>query len=107
MAKAHVGAYVRYCGHEAYFIADIWKIGNANVVKANGPLTDKLLMRDEEGYNKATHQLVDFPSAGYWRPYLGIFVVPEEQVTEVKTKNSGLSARDIAIREGLVVPGDN
>ena len=88
MSEAKVGALVRYCGHEAVFVADIWRIGNVNVVKANGPLVKnsmdtKWLVRDPSAYESATHQLVDFPQSGYWKPQDGLFVVPEAQVRKL------------------------
>lgn len=73
-----------YCGHDATFVADIWRIGNVNVIVANGPLhghNNTLLERPARG---ATHHVKDFPEAGYWRPEKGIFVVPEKQCREIK-----------------------
>jgi len=83
MAKAYVGAIVRYCGHIGTFIADIHKIGTVNVVRPNKPVTIKNLDRDSVRYAAATHQLKDFPVAGFWRPDLGVFVVPAKQVTKL------------------------
>ena len=82
MSAASYGAVVLYCGHNATFIADIHRIGNVNVVRATGPL-DKpgFLTRPAE---KHSHHLMDFPCAGFWRPDLGVFVVPHNQVKEVK-----------------------
>lgn len=83
MAKAKMGALVRYCGHNnCTFVADVWEIENVNVVVANGDL-QKHLKRDEEQYQRATHHLHDFPAAGYWKPNRGIFVVPKKQVEEL------------------------
>lgn len=83
MAESKVGAIVRYCGHRAYFIADIIKVGTANAVRASGPVTMEKIARDREGYDNATHQIVDFPIAGLWSPRTGVFVVPEDQVWEL------------------------
>jgi hypothetical protein len=80
MAKAVVGALVKYCGHDAVFIADIDEVSGANVVRANGPISDKLLVRHAAN---ATHHLVDYPNSGFWRPDLGVFVVPKGQVREL------------------------
>jgi hypothetical protein len=89
MSEAKMGANVLYCGHDGYFIADIHRIGNVNVVKANGEVTPGNIIRDER-WGPATHPLVDFPVAGYWNPKLGIFVVPEKQVKPVGTKRHGI-----------------
>jgi len=80
MCKAKIGAKVVYCGHDGYFIADIFKIGNVNVVRANGKVTPGKLTGPVDG---ATHQLMDCPVAGFWRPDLGVFVIPENQVVEL------------------------
>ena len=79
MAKAAIGALVLYCGHAGAFIADIYVAGNTNVVRANGAVRPSEL--DRQG--KPTHHLVDFPTAGFWRPDLGVFVVPKGQVKEL------------------------
>lgn len=86
MSAAKMGATVEYCGHDGAFIADIWRIGNVNVVRANEPVTYKMLDKPAKG---ATHHLSDFPQPGFWRADLGVFVVLEEQVTEIKHKKKG------------------
>jgi hypothetical protein len=30
--------------------------------------------------------MVDYPEGGFWRPDLGVFVVPESQVKEIKVR---------------------
>jgi hypothetical protein len=75
-----MGALVQFCGHDGYFVADIHRVGNVNVVKANGAVTPGNITRPAKG---ATHHMVDMPTAGYWNPKIGVFVVPEEQVTEL------------------------
>lgn len=87
MAKAKMGALVLYCGHKAVFVADIYKIGSANVVRASGPL-DKHLLRDNKDVSIATHHISDFPTPGFWRPELGILVVPANQVKELKNEKT-------------------
>lgn len=79
MSAAAIGARVQYCGHDAWFIADIIEVAGANVVRAPGRVDD-LLVRPKTG---ATHHLRDFPRSGFWRPDLGVFVVPKEQVVEL------------------------
>lgn len=83
MAKAKMGAVVSYCGHNGNFIADIWQVGNTNVVRASQEVTGANLIRDDR-FGKATHHLSDFPKPGFWRPDLGVFVVPQKQVKELR-----------------------
>ena len=82
MKHGAVGAKVRYCEHDAHFLADIYLVGNVLVVRANGPI-NKVLIRPA---HEPTHHLSDFPTPGFWRPDLGVFVVPQDQVTELKPK---------------------
>ena len=81
MSKAAMGAVVQYCGHNGTFIADIFRIGDVNVVHASQPVTMENLRRPALG---PTHHLVDFPTAGFWEPSKGVFVVPHEQVRVVR-----------------------
>lgn len=84
MSKGAVGARVMYCGHDGYFVADVLCVAGANVVRANGPVTPGNLFRlTERKCKPATHTMVDLPVAGFWRPDLGVFVVPEDQVKEI------------------------
>ena len=76
-----MGARVAYCGHDGTFVADVHRVGNVNVVVANGPVTPGNIDRPAEG---ATHHVSDYPKGGYWAPHKGIFVVPEQQVKELK-----------------------
>lgn len=80
MCDAKMGAKVKYCGHDGTFVADIFNVDGVNVVLANGPVTMGNLIRPAAN---PTHQLEDFPKAGFWRPDLGVFVVPEFQVTRL------------------------
>lgn len=74
---AAIGATVQYGGHDATFIADIFEIEGAAVVRANGPVTMQNVHRPAKG---VTHHVLDFPKVGFWRPDLGVFVVPKDQV---------------------------
>jgi hypothetical protein len=78
-----MGAKVKYCGHDGWFIADIIVVGNANVVRANGKVTGDNIKRPAD---EATHCLTDYPSSGFWRPDLGVFVVPGKQVRAIRKK---------------------
>lgn len=77
-----IGALVMYCGHDGWFVADIFRVGDACVVKAGGPVTPANIVRGCS--DEATHHLVDFPSAGCWCPDRGVFVVPAAQVRELR-----------------------
>jgi hypothetical protein len=81
MAKAKMGAKVMYCGHDGWFVADIYLVGGANIVRANGAIDGGKLVRGRN--HEATHYISDFPSAGFWNPALGVFAVVEGQVTEL------------------------
>lgn len=81
MSKAKMGATVQYCGHNGTFVADIYQVGNANVIRANGKVTPDNIDRPAKD---ATHHLSDYPDPGYWNPNLGVFVVPEKQCKELK-----------------------
>ena len=76
-----MGALVQYCGHAGTFVADIFRVGNVNVVRCLDPVTPGMLNRTN--VREATHQLSDFPRAGFWRPDLGVFVVPHTQVRKL------------------------
>jgi len=76
-----IGAKVAYCGHDGWFLADIHRVGNVNIVYAAAKkVSGESLHRPADG---ATHLLVDFPVGGFWRPQIGVFVVPEAQVREL------------------------
>ena len=77
-----MGARVKFCGHDGWFVADVHRVGNVNVVVANGPVKASNINR--KSLETITHEMVDYPSGGYWGEHRGIFVIPEDQVTEVK-----------------------
>ena len=85
MSESKMGAIVQYGGHDASFVADIFRIGNVNVVQANGPITEELLTRPADP--ACTHHVGDFPECGYWRPNRGVFVVPEKQCVALKPES--------------------
>lgn len=88
MTKTTMGAFVKYCGHEGGFVADLIVVAGACIVRANGPISgDNIIRRKNAVY---THHLMDFPTAGFWRPDLGVFVVPVEQCRKLtNSKRSG------------------
>lgn len=76
MACWKTGAIVEYCGHNATFRADIWRFAGAVVIRANGPIREEILTRPAKG---PRYLFEDHPDSGFWRPDLGIFVIPETQ----------------------------
>jgi hypothetical protein len=78
--KTTMGAMVLYCGHNGAFIADLIEIEGVTVVRPNGPIDLVKLDRGVTTVRSATHHLTDSPTAGFWRPDLGVFVVPSAQV---------------------------
>ena len=76
---AAVGAVVRYGGHDATFHADIFEIEGAAVVRAADSINKPGVLTRPASY-EATHSIIDFPKPGFWRPDLGVFVVPIAQV---------------------------
>ena len=81
MSKPYSGACVLFCGHDATFIADIWTVGNVNVVVGNAPIEKSLSYGNKKGV--PTHHLIDFPKPGYWSKSSAVFVVPTNQVKEL------------------------
>ena len=71
---------VRYCGHDASFVADITEVAGAMVVRTIEPVQLDLLTRPA---GPCDYWLVDFPNAGFWRPDLGVFVVPKAQLRKL------------------------
>jgi len=80
--KSLLGIRVLYCGHNGMFAADGYRVAGAIVIRANGPVTMDNLDRNN-AQARATHHLSDFPVAGFWRPDVGVFVVPENQLREL------------------------
>jgi len=82
MSQAAIGALVQFCGHDGYFLADIFEIDGVNVIHAAADRVDPgMLTRPADG---ATHHLLDFPRGGFWQPRKGVFVVPANQVRELE-----------------------
>lgn len=77
MSVGGAGLTVRYCGHDGTFVADVYEVAGAVVVRAGGPVSAETIRRPARGY---TRHLLDFPKAGFWRPELGVFVVPADQL---------------------------
>ena len=72
----YTGACVLYCGHDATFRADLFEIEGAIVIRAAGPIDESRLQRPAA---RPTHHVTDSPRSGFWRPDLGILVVPRGQ----------------------------
>lgn len=82
VALSRMGAQVRYCGHDASFVADVLEVGDAVVVISAGNVHIDSLLRRPAG--ACTHEIVDFPVGGYWGKARGVFVVPRGQVRLVE-----------------------
>jgi hypothetical protein len=95
MSKSIVllGAQVQYCGHAGVFVADIISVGNTYVVRASKPVTPERLVRKNVD-ETATHHLIDFPGPNFWRPDLGVFVVPRKQLTLTAVGQRRVKERD-------------
>lgn len=83
MANAAIGAQVQFGNHQGFFHADIFEIGNVNVVRASGPVSGDNIIRHR--MHEVTHTMQDLPEKCFWRPDLGVFVCPKKQVKEVKS----------------------
>jgi hypothetical protein len=60
--------------------AEVMDYLTANALTATRDDFIAALDHDEETYLNATHHIWDFPNSGFWRPDLGVFVVPGDQV---------------------------
>jgi len=56
-----IGAYVQYCGHAGYFLADIFVVAGAAVVRASKPVSSDNIVRKDVA-EVVTHHMVDFPT---------------------------------------------
>jgi hypothetical protein len=87
--KGMIGAKVGFCGHQGYFLADIMQVANAWVVRANGPVSpDNIIRQDVD--EEATHWVMD-TYGGFWRPDLGVFVVPNNGLKLTRVGNDRIS----------------
>lgn len=102
MSAAKMGARVKYCNHEGWFVADIFQIACVNVVKANGPVTGDNIIRTE--METITHTMSDFPEAGFWRPDIGVFVVPVAQVKHIRGLGAQAAKKpdEVGFREPII-----
>lgn len=95
---ALIGAQVQYCGHAGVFIADVISVGNTYVVRAAKAVTPDNLMRKNVD-EQATHHLNDFPGPNFWRPDLGVFVVPRKQLTLTQVGVGRIKERDSFLKK--------
>lgn len=76
------GKFIQYCSERGGFVADVYKVAGAVVVRAAlVPCNPNTL--DRRGTRKYDFKLIDFPKPGFWRPDLGVFVVPRNQLKKV------------------------
>lgn len=76
--ETFTAAKVMFCGHDGWFIGDIYAVGGAVVIRANGHIMPEALIRGRN--EEATHVVTDFPDLGFWRPDIGVLVVPAQQI---------------------------
>ena len=88
-ACVKTGATVHMIPHDLVFQADIYEVGGAIVVRANG-----MIVRGVNAFPRSstfcanhppTHELHDDHGRGFWREDLGIFVVPPDCFTSTST----------------------
>ena len=81
------GVLIKLAGHELFFMADLYVVGTAVVVRANGPLSQHNAFYKEQLpealRNKPYLLMQDRPVSGFWREELGVFCVPADQLTPV------------------------
>lgn len=77
---AGIGRTVRYCGHDASFVADITAVGTAYVVRHAGPLTMQNVTRPA---GRCDVHMVESASGQFWRPDLGVFVIPQDRLRKI------------------------
>lgn len=85
MTCIKTGAVVHMLSHDLVFSADLFKVGNARVIRANAPLVrGKNCWDPTEALMRVTHTLGNaIASEEFWRDDLGVFVVPEDRLVEV------------------------
>lgn len=72
-----IGAIIRYCGHDAWFVADVMQVGNTLVIRAPTAVTMENVRRPcRPDYD---FHIDDFNPC-FWRPDLGVFVVTVKSV---------------------------
>lgn len=85
-ACVKTGARVHCVPYGYVFAADIFKVGSAFVVRANGPIVQGENAWPVERFcasHRPTHELLDDLGKGFWREDLGIFVIPEDKLREL------------------------
>jgi hypothetical protein len=74
--------------NDLVFHADLFEVGGAMVVRANGPI-----VRDENAWPRSapfcanhlpTHELLDDHGTGFWREDLGVFVVSKDLLRSLR-----------------------
>jgi hypothetical protein len=80
-----VGAIVHMLPHDLVFAADLWRVAGAVIVRASGPVLHgsrvcwprtSQVCRE----NPPTHELSDNLAEEFWKPEIGVFVVPEDKL---------------------------
>lgn len=78
-ACVKTGATVHMVPHDIVFHADLFEVGGAMVIRANGPIVHggNAWPRSAKfcEHHLPTHELLDDHGTGFWREDLGVFVV--------------------------------
>lgn len=78
-ACVKTGATVHMIPHDIVFQADLFEVGGAMVIRANGPIVHggNAWPRSAKfcEHHLPTHELLDDHGTGFWREDLGVFVV--------------------------------
>lgn len=82
-ACVKTGAVVHMIPHDLVFMADLFEIEGAMVVRANGPIErgGNACSSAEwgiRGWHRPSYELLDDHGRGFWRDDLGVFVVPAD-----------------------------
>lgn len=80
MTCIKTGAIVYFMNYDVVAPADIYQVGNARVVRIPMSLDEYRVMSLDL---KPTHAIRSTGIMEFWRPDLGVFVVPEDLVWEV------------------------
>lgn len=89
-ACVKTGATVHMVPHDIVFQADLYEVGGAMVVRANGPIVHGVNAWPRSAkfceHHQPTHELLDDHGTGFWREDMGVFVVTPDLLRSVPPK---------------------
>lgn len=86
MTCIKTGAIVRLTINDLCFLADLFKVGTAIVIRSNGPIVrgkNALPLNDERMRGREPTHLVSSGYEEFWREELGVLVVEAQHCKEV------------------------